>query len=125
MFVEKVINQLPPLSGFWGKFFLAVAGFQKGAWLATSIAIAVSLFTLASMLKIWNASYWGSAEDAPWHLEPYAHRLKASALMLAALSVGVGLAAGPVFSAFQGLAADILSAERYINAVVSAGLISG
>jgi multicomponent Na+:H+ antiporter subunit D len=53
---------LPPFSGFWGKFFLIVAGFQVGAWAATAIAVIVSLLTLASMMKIWNYTFWGAPE---------------------------------------------------------------
>jgi multicomponent Na+:H+ antiporter subunit D len=53
---------LPPFSGFWGKLFLIVAGFDVRAFAATTIAILVSLLTLASMLKIWTATFWGETK---------------------------------------------------------------
>jgi multicomponent Na+:H+ antiporter subunit D len=54
---------LPPFSGFWGKFFLIVAGFQvEQHWAATTIAVLVGLLTLASMMKIWTATFWGEPE---------------------------------------------------------------
>lgn len=52
---------LPPLSGFFGKFLLVEAAFVDGAYLIAAIAVVTSLFTLASMVKIWDGALWGEA----------------------------------------------------------------
>lgn len=49
---------IPPLSGFAGKLFLIVAGFEAERYLITAVAIVVSLLTLFSMIKIWNEVFW-------------------------------------------------------------------
>ncbi|WP_439882857.1 proton-conducting transporter transmembrane domain-containing protein [Pontibacter sp. MBLB2868] len=49
---------LPPLSGFWGKLMLAMAGFQHGHYIIIGVSLCVSLVTLFSMTKIWNEVFW-------------------------------------------------------------------
>ncbi|MFP3861019.1 MAG: proton-conducting transporter membrane subunit [Bacteroidales bacterium] len=49
---------IPPLSGFFGKLLLIKAGFENGNFLVTGIAVWASVFTLFSMLKIWNEAFW-------------------------------------------------------------------
>ncbi|GAA1811637.1 monovalent cation/H+ antiporter subunit D family protein [Nesterenkonia flava] len=51
---------VPPLSGFVGKMSLIHASLEAGLYLAAACAVVVSLFTLLSMLKIWNGAFWGS-----------------------------------------------------------------
>lgn len=109
---------LPPFSGFWGKFFLIVGGFQAGAWAATTIAIVVGLLTLASMLKIWTATFWG---EPAGQREPARGRdrgMLAGTLSLAALSVLIGLAAAPLFAYSERAAAQLLAVSPYVDAVL-------
>jgi multicomponent Na+:H+ antiporter subunit D len=109
---------LPPFSGFWGKFFLIVAGFQVQAWAATTIAIVVGLLTLASMMKIWTATFWGEPEG---QLQPELGRSRgmiAATLTLAALSVVIGLAAPPLFAYSERAAEGLLAVDPYVSAVL-------
>ena len=111
---------LPPFSGFWGKFFLVVAGYQAGAWVATSISLVVGMLTLASMLKIWTAVFWGKPEG---QREPKLGRdrgMVGATLSLASLSVIIGLLAAPLFAYSQGAAAQLLAISPYVNAVLGA-----
>ena len=52
---------IPPLSGFFAKFVLVDAAFTAGQYVAGAVAVVVSLFTLLSMMKIWNGVFWGYA----------------------------------------------------------------
>ncbi len=54
---------IPPLSGFFGKFMLIKAGFENGNYLVTGVAVWASIFTLFSMLKIWNEAFWKPATN--------------------------------------------------------------
>jgi hypothetical protein len=92
---------LPPFSGFWGKFFLIVAGFQAGAWASTTIAIVVGLLTLASMMKIWTYTFWGEPEGQQHPALGREWGMLAGTLSLAALSVIIGLAGRPLFRASE------------------------
>jgi multicomponent Na+:H+ antiporter subunit D len=111
---------MPPLSGFWGKWFLVVGGFREGAFAATAISLVVGLLTLASMLKIWNAAFWGE----PTELRAIAHSRRATmlgaTLALSALTVALGLLAAPVFMHLERVAAQLLEVRPYVDAVLGA-----
>lgn len=50
---------IPPFSGFVAKLTLVRAAVLESEYLVAGLAVAVSLFTLLSMLKIWNGAFWG------------------------------------------------------------------
>lgn len=50
---------MPPFSGFVAKLSLLMGMAEAREWVAFAIAIAVSLITLMSMLKIWSGPFWG------------------------------------------------------------------
>ncbi len=52
------LTGVPPLTGFWGKFMLAKAGFVSGDWIIVVVSLIVSMITLFSMTKIWNQVFW-------------------------------------------------------------------
>ncbi len=52
------LTGVPPLTGFWGKYMLAKAGFISGDWIIVVVSLMVSLITLFSMTKIWNQAFW-------------------------------------------------------------------
>jgi multicomponent Na+:H+ antiporter subunit D len=112
---------LPPFSGFWGKFFLIVAGFQIEAWAATTIAVVVSLLTLASMMKIWTYTFWGAPEGQRDAAIGYDRGMVGGTLLLAGLSVAIGLFAAPLFAYSERAAAQLLAVSPYVDAVMGAG----
>jgi multicomponent Na+:H+ antiporter subunit D len=109
---------LPPFSGFWGKFFLIVAGYQAGEWAATTIALLVGLLTLASMMKIWTAVFWGRPEGQQAPALGHDRGMVAGTLGLAALSVVIGLLAAPFFAFSQRAAEQLLAVAPYVDAVL-------
>lgn len=57
---------IPPLSGFWAKVFTVQAVLEQERWVGVLMCLGVSLFTLMSMLKIWNGVFWKRApRDLP------------------------------------------------------------
>jgi len=64
MLCALALAGLPPTSGFVGKYLLVLAAFDAGALVAGGVAVVVSLFTLLSMIKIWNGVFWGDATPA-------------------------------------------------------------
>jgi multicomponent Na+:H+ antiporter subunit D len=54
---------IPPTSGFVGKLLLLLAALGAEAWLAAGLLVLVSLFTLLSMVKIWNGVFWGEPTE--------------------------------------------------------------
>jgi multicomponent Na+:H+ antiporter subunit D len=116
---------LPPFSGFWGKLFLVVAGFRQGYWVTTTTALVVSLLTLASMLKIWEAAYWG---EPAGQTRPELGRdpgMLGATLGLAAVSVVMGLAVAPLMACCDQAAAQVLAVAPYVEAVLGAAPLDG
>ncbi|MEW5931250.1 MAG: proton-conducting transporter membrane subunit [Gemmatimonadota bacterium] len=112
---------LPPFSGFWGKFFLVVAGYQAGAWAATTISLVVGLLTLASMLKIWTAVFWGAPEGARAPALGRDPGMLSATLALAGVSVAIGLLAAPLLAYSEQAAAQLLAVSPYVDAVLAGG----
>ena len=110
---------IPPLSGFWGKLVLVKAGLDSGHYTVTAIALAVSLLTLFSMTKLWNEAFWKAPPErravatgrVPW-------TLLGPVVALAAITVAVGLGAGPVFDLASRAAAQLADPSQYVRAVL-------
>ena len=110
---------IPPLSGFWGKLVLVKAGLDSGHYAVTAIALAVSLLTLFSMTKLWNEAFWKEPPEGravatarvPW-------TLLGPVVALAAITVAVGLGAGPVFDLASRAAAQLADPAQYVRAVL-------
>ena len=117
---------IPPLSGFWAKFALVKAGLQGEQYLIVVVAVLVGLVTLFSMTKIWAAVFWSPAPpDSPMGQQSDAY-LEASRgvgymiapiAVLAAVTVAIGLAAGPLFGIALDAADQLLDPAQYIEVV--------
>lgn len=112
---------LPPLSGFFAKLSLVRAGLEVGQYTLVTIALAVSILTLFSMLKLWVEAFWKPApesaaetkkpdiNDRAW-LYPIA--------FLAVLTVLIGLGAGPTFRFALQAGEQLMDPSIYIQAVM-------
>ncbi len=132
---------IPPFSGFLAKLALIEAGLAVDQLLIIFVALGVSLLTLYSMLKIWNAAFWkplpvddGSTAAAGSSLPGAAEGTRAAAatprashvgwaailpiVLLAACSVGLALAAGPAFDLVDRAAAQLMTPADYVRAVL-------
>ncbi|MGA1554899.1 MAG: Na+/H+ antiporter subunit D [Ilumatobacteraceae bacterium] len=115
---------LPPFSGFLAKFALVDAGLAASAWIPVAASLAVGLFTLFSMTKIWAGVFWGGAEERPVDAPVTDRRLGAPVLMLAPTaalalaSIAVSVAAGPLYDVSERAATDLLERDTYIEAVL-------
>jgi multicomponent Na+:H+ antiporter subunit D len=108
---------IPPLSGFWGKLVLVKAALDAGHYLVTAVALGVSLLTLFSMTKLWNEAFWKEAPqppgegDIPW-------TLLGPVVVLASITVVLGLGAGPAFDLAHRAAIQLADPFQYIQAVL-------
>jgi multicomponent Na+:H+ antiporter subunit D len=135
---------IPPTSGFVGKLLLLLAALDAEAWVAAGLIVLVSLFTLLSMVKIWNGVFWGEVTDrvareptvlpsgivvpsggAGDDLPPPAHRVprgRAVALVAPSVVLGVavvllGLAAPWFVDLVEPAAEALLDPTTYLEAV--------
>lgn len=49
---------VPPFTGFWAKLLVLQASFAEGRWIWAASALAVSVMTLYSMMKVWLEAFW-------------------------------------------------------------------
>jgi multicomponent Na+:H+ antiporter subunit D len=117
LIVALSLAGIPPLSGFVGKFALVQAAFAQGGYVIGGVAIAVSAFTLLSMVKIWNGAFWGSA---PPDGRPQGDRrrgLIVPAAALAAVTVLLGVGAQGLWVLAQRAAQGLADAAVYGGAL--------
>ena len=116
---------IPPLSGFWAKLAVIQAAVMSHAWLAVGAALFAGLLTLLSMTKIWNEAFWKprpvSADESGPPPASVPASLFGPVLALAAVTVAVGLGAGPVFELASRAAAQLSDPAQYIAAVLGPG----
>jgi len=111
---------LPPLSGFWGKYAILVVGLEQGEYVLVGLAIAASILTLLSMLKIWNAAFWGGGPDRPVLLADYRWKRQTLTVTgMVAVSLAIGLGAEGVFRLAGRAATQTLDQVGYTRAVFS------
>ena len=112
---------MPPLSGFFAKLLLTKAGLEAGQWAIVGVALAVGMMTLMSMTKIWAEAFWkaapgGAAGPPPGRRELFC--LLAPVILLAAVTLAIGLGAGPVLEVASRSAQQLMDNSAYVSAVL-------
>jgi multicomponent Na+:H+ antiporter subunit D len=118
------LSGLPPLSGFFAKLGLVQAGLQVGQGLLVGVALGVGLLTLYSMMLVWQAAFWkpapeeaaGVAAPAPTAWTRQGWLLPAAGLT--ALTVAIGLGAGPLFALALRAGEQLMDPAGYIAIVL-------
>jgi multicomponent Na+:H+ antiporter subunit D len=109
------LSGVPPLSGFWAKFLVIDAAFRGGAmWLGVT-ALIVGFLTLYSMSKVWTDAFWRSPPRAEQLTRRVPPAMVGAMALLAACTLGMGLAIGPVSGYARAAAEQMLpsvSAEQ-------------
>jgi multicomponent Na+:H+ antiporter subunit D len=119
------LSGIPPLSGFFAKLGLLQAGLAAGQYAIVATALVASILTLLTVTRIWSEVFW---KDAPADVEPAAMRIgwappavaRAPILVLVALIVTLGLAAGPVVDLARQAAGQLSEPARYVDTVLGA-----
>ncbi|MCU0690626.1 MAG: hypothetical protein MUF54_04430 [Polyangiaceae bacterium] len=112
---------LPPTSGFIAKVSVFVAGMDADAWVPLTALVLASLFTLASMLKIWQFAFQGTVSKSPLPAQsstcnPWLAPLGG----LVALTVLLSASAGPSLRFARSTAEQLLDVDAYVTHVKTA-----
>jgi multicomponent Na+:H+ antiporter subunit D len=91
---------LPPFSGFWSKLFIVVALWQTGHRAVAAAAILASVLTLAYFLSMQRRVFFGKLAESCAGLKEANGWALAPALLLAAITVGLGLSLPWLFQTF-------------------------
>lgn len=79
---------MPPFSGFFAKLVVLKSGIASNHIFVSIVALVVGFFTLYSMTKIWNATFWGSPVTVKGHISK---NQIAAVSLLSAFSLAIGL----------------------------------
>ncbi len=113
---------IPPLSGFFGKLILISAGFSAGEYVISFIALAVGLFTLFSMVKIWNEAFWKPKPEGLPQFKGENDKLPLSMVIpvvfLGLITLTMGFAVKPILEIAMDAAAQLLDPKVYIQAIM-------
>jgi multicomponent Na+:H+ antiporter subunit D len=114
------LSGIPPLSGFFPKVALMQAALETGRYTIVGAAILASVLTLYAVARVWSEAFW---KAMPRQLErpvlPVAGML-APIAVLAALTIGMGVYAEPVFRVAFRASEQLLTRTAYIEAVMGA-----
>ncbi|MBE0660898.1 MAG: Na+/H+ antiporter subunit D [Bacteroidales bacterium] len=117
---------MPPLSGFWSKFFLLKAAFEDQSYIVAAVALLVGLLTLFSMMKIWNEAFWKNSPKEHVGVERVKVNLFSRPVIfmvipiifLAAITVFIGFYPEPLFALASRASEQLLNPQEYINVVL-------
>ncbi|WP_026674604.1 Na+/H+ antiporter subunit D [Alkalihalobacterium bogoriense] len=109
---------IPPLSGFFSKFALILAGFEEGRYIIVTVALIVGLLTLFSMMKIFIYAFWGEQKMTTEQAKQKIGKVILPIVPLVALTIILGFFAEPIFQYSLAVANEILDPSIYINSVL-------
>jgi multicomponent Na+:H+ antiporter subunit D len=115
---------IPPLSGFVAKLAVVAPMIGQQQYALAAIALTVSLLTVLSMARVWEEAFW---KPAPDHALGSAHQPRLGAAILApvtllvSLTIGLSVAAGPVYDLTARAAQELLNRNGYVRAVFGEG----
>lgn len=120
------LTGVPPLSGFWGKYLLALGGVEAKEFLIVGVSLFVSLLTLFSMTKIWGEVFWKKLpETSSLVIQSQKDLFRKKWLMivpvliLTILVIIMGLYAKPFIEYSTRVAEQLLDKQSYIDAVLN------
>ncbi|OMP68235.1 Na+/H+ antiporter subunit D [Domibacillus epiphyticus] len=109
------LGGIPPFSGFAGKLLIGQGALEAGEYVIVAAAFLSSLFVLYSLLRIFLNMFWGETSISQKNRVILPKGMIAPCLILALLTVGLGLGMG-VVSPFVAEAAHVLmNPEIYIE----------
>jgi multicomponent Na+:H+ antiporter subunit D len=119
---------MPPLSGFFAKLVLLRAGLEQGQYAVVATAALVSVLTLFSMTKIWAEAFWKERPEVERGREhasssdellakPLPIAMVAPSVVLALITVTLGLFAGTAMAVSTRAAEQLVSIDPYVQAV--------
>lgn len=111
---------IPPSSGFIAKLAVLRASLDEASYLIAAVLLAVGLLTIFSMMKVWNEAFLkpapANSPDAAGRTAPLTMVFSLGAL--AAISLGVAVAAEPLLQFVDEAARQLMAPEGYVAAVL-------
>ena len=108
---------VPPLSGFIAKLAVVGGAMKAEQYWVAAVALVASLLTIVSMARLWDEAFWKPSPASPpkGKLGP---AIIAPVALLAVLTLGMTVAAGPLYALSTRAAGELIDRGGYIRAVL-------
>jgi multicomponent Na+:H+ antiporter subunit D len=103
------ISGVPPLSGFWSKLLIIMALVQANEWPLAVVAVLTSVLTLWYYLLIQRKAFFGKLNERWKDVKEAPFWMTASTVILALLSIGIGIFFSTVIKSWIQPASDALA----------------
>jgi len=121
------ISGVPPLSGFWAKALVIDAAFRSGTsgagWLVAA-ALVTGFLTLYSMSVLWTQAFWRPRTREGHTARQIPTAMVAGVALLAACTLGLGVAIEPAVRLSRVAATRIGSGATMPNGVTAVGTMT-
>ncbi|MCM8799645.1 MAG: NADH/ubiquinone/plastoquinone (complex I), partial [Candidatus Omnitrophica bacterium] len=115
------ISGIPPLGGFFSKLIIIIAAVQAGYFGFATIAILISIVTLAYYLKFQSFVFFGKLNEDLLKIKEVPWLMRLSMIVLSVICVISGLLIAPLFKPFLQSAVEVLLVGKgYVEVVFGA-----
>ena len=115
--VAFALAGIPPFSGFFGKLGIFRVALEEGAYAGLVLLVLASVFTLASMLKIWRFAFQRAPLPEGSVIRPQS--IGRAPIILAAVVLTMTITAGPLVRFTKSAAEQLLDVDAYAEAVLA------
>jgi multicomponent Na+:H+ antiporter subunit D len=102
------IAGIPPFSGFWSKLLIILACIESGHIIYAIYAVAASILTLASFMKVQKYAFFGLLKEKWQKIIEVPRTMQLSMIVLAVICMVSGLLIIPLFRPFLQSAVNVL-----------------
>jgi formate hydrogenlyase subunit 3/multisubunit Na+/H+ antiporter MnhD subunit len=99
---------MPPLAGFWSKIIIIIALWQSGNRAYCAIAALAGVLTLAYLLQMQRKVFFGKLREGLGDLREARKEIIVASVVLALITIAVGIFFPAVFYAFAEPAKELL-----------------
>lgn len=103
---------IPPLSGFYGKYFIVKAALAEGNVFAAVIILVSSLVVLYSVMRIFINVFFGEAKITTYNKKPY-NKLLITSILMTLIAIGFGLFADSLYPIMDAASESMVHPETY------------